>query len=155
MKFDAIQNRYFRNESVAIPGRSCLHGVVRWEVHRTSLPRDIRGTGGVHRDAVPNVGVCASKVAGVNERRPAWIDLRNEGVIITAPVRRLESGRGRWEVGGDRRSRHVRVSGGIDREAVGRVGKASAKIGEVNERTRAGCRGIEFGDESVSLSAIR
>ena len=95
------------------------------EVGRQGLAGDVRVAGRVDGDAAGAVDVGAPEVGRVGQCRPGRVQLEHEavGVVDDAPraVRRdvqaaVERAAGGREVRGLRRSRDVRVAGGVDRE---------------------------------------
>ena len=104
------------------------------EVGRLGKARHIGVAGRVYGDAVAIVATAAAQVSGVHQSAACGIDLGHKGVVVAAPVSRLDSARaGTREVGRLGKARHIGVAGGIYGDAVALVVPAAAQVGGVRQ----------------------
>ena len=140
-----------RHEGVEAAAEGRLKGAGRGrEVGGTSAARYVGVAGGVHRDAGAIIIARAAEVGGVDQGGARRVQLRHEGVEVSAAVGRLKgAGRGR-EVGGSSEARHVGVAGSVHGDAPAKVTARAAEVGGVDQ---GGARRVQLRHEGVEVSA--
>ncbi len=126
-----------------------MYGALRdREVVRDRLPRDVRRAESVHGDRMSSVVGPAAEERGVHEPASGWIELRDEGVAVTAEPCG-ESLLSHWEVARAGSPDEVGASGLIDRDVERRLGVGAAEECRVDEARPVS---LELRHEKVGLS---
>src|SRR5437660_5513727 len=120
-----------------------------WEIRRRGRPRDKYVASGVHCHAARDIGAAAGDVGRVEQGGTARIQLANKNVGARGFRDSLECGVCTigGEVGGSRRTRHIHIKAGIDRDSDARVGAIATEI--CGESQRRGAAGIELRHKDV------
>src|SRR5262249_41892239 len=118
------------------------------EVRRAGLPGHVGVSGRVEGDGVDHGAPRAAEVRGVEKLRTVGAQLRDEPAETddTATTRQLDRVDER-EVAGRRAPRDVRVAGGVDRDARGRIVSLAAQERRIDQRASVDA---EPGDASVA-----